>query len=186
VLTTIQELGGSLTLDTVPGQGTRFAMELPLTLAITDAIIGVVGDQTFAVPQAAVREVIEIDPAAVRSMEKHELVTYRGRALPIVRLASLFGLTARPRQHLHALVAGQGLSAVGLVFDRIVGQREVVVRAMSDPLVRVPGVSGATDLGDGRVVLILDLPSLLARASRPRPAGENRRGAALAPKGTPA
>lgn len=187
VLTTVRELGGSLTLDTVRGQGTRFAMELPLTLAITDAIIGVAGDQTFAIPQAAVREVIEIDPVTVRRMEGHELVPYRGGALPMVRLSDLFALTPRPRQHLHALVAGHGRSAVGLVFDRIVGQREVVIRAMADPLVKVSGVSGATDLGDGRVVLILDLPSLVARSSaRTSLAVGERRDGTLQPKGSPA
>jgi two-component system, chemotaxis family, sensor kinase CheA len=186
VMTTVRELGGSLTLDTVPGQGSRFAIELPLTLAITDAIIGVVGDQTFAVPQSAVREVIEIDPGAVRIMERHELVPYRGGVLPLLRLTSLFGLKGRPRPLLHALVAGQGTSAVGLVVDRIVGQREIVVRALSDPLVKVPGVSGATDLGDGRVVLILDLPALVARTpARARSFDATARDAVLPSEGRP-
>jgi two-component system, chemotaxis family, sensor kinase CheA len=186
VLTTVRELGGSMTLDTVPGQGSRFAIELPLTLAITDAIIAVVGDQTFAVPQSAVREVIEVDPTSVRIMERHELVPYRGGVLPLVRLAKAFGLTPRPRQRLHALVAGQGLGAVGLVFDRIVGQREIVVRAMTDPLIKVRGVSGATDLGDGRVVLILDLASLVARTSGQTAAALRERRQVSPPEGKPA
>lgn len=162
VKNTVHELGGTLTLDTVAGHGTRFAIELPLTLAITDAIIGTVGERTFAVPQSAVREVIEVDPEAVRALENNEIVAHRGGVLPLIRLADVFGLASRPRRSLHVLVSGAGRGAFGVVFDRVVGQREIVVRAVSDPLIRVPGVSGATDLGDGRVVLILDLPALAA------------------------
>jgi two-component system chemotaxis sensor kinase CheA len=164
VKNTVQELGGRLTLDTVAGHGTRFAIELPLTLAITDAIIGLVGDRPFAVPQSAVREVIEVDAEAVRSVENNEIVAHRGGVLPLVRLAAAFGIASRPRRRLHVLVAGAGREAVGVVFDRVVGQREIVVRAVTDPLIRVAGVSGATDLGDGRVVLILDLPALAGGA----------------------
>jgi two-component system chemotaxis sensor kinase CheA len=166
VKNTVQELGGTLTLDTVAGHGTRFAIELPLTLAITDAIIGVVGHRSFAVPQSAVREVIEVDGGTVRAVENNEIVAHRGGVLPLVRLATVFGLASRPNRRLHVLVAGTGRDAVGVVFDRVIGQREIVVRAISDPLIRVPGVSGATDLGDGRVVLILDLPTLAGGALR--------------------
>jgi two-component system chemotaxis sensor kinase CheA len=166
VRNTVHELGGTLTLDTVPGNGTRFAIELPLTLAITDAIIGTVGARTFAVPQSAVREVIEVDPQAVRTLENNEIVPHRGGVLPLVRLADAFALESHPRRSLHVLVSGGSRGAVGVVFDRVVGQREIVVRAISDPLIRVPGVSGATDLGDGKVVLILDLPALAAGAGR--------------------
>jgi two-component system chemotaxis sensor kinase CheA len=176
VRTTVRELGGSMTMDSVPGQGTRFAIELPLTLAISDAIIAVVGDQTFAVPQAAVREVIEVDPGAVRMLENNEIVPHRGGVLPLLRLAAVFTLEARPRHPLHVLVIGAGHAATGIVVDRVVGQREIVVRAISDPMVRVTGISGATDLGDGRVVLILDLASLLA-SSRRGELGGQRHGA---------
>ena len=176
VKTTVQELGGTLTLDTVPGLGTRFAIELPVTLAITDAIIGLVGAHTFAVPQSGVREVIEVDPAQVQVLENNEIVPYRGAVLPLVRLSALFGLDAQQRRHLHVLVTGHGQGAVGVVFDRIVGQREIVVRTITDPLIKVAGVSGATDLGDGRVVLILDLATITEHAGR----GDTRVGGILA------
>jgi len=169
VRTTVRELGGSMIVDSVPGQGTRFAIQLPLTLAITDAIIAVVGDQTFAVPQSAVREVIEVDPDAVRRFENNEIVRHRDGVLPLLRLADAFGLDARPRNSLHVLVAGVGHAAAGIIVDRVRGQREIVVRAISDPIVKVAGISGATDLGDGRVVLILDLPSLLGVGRRGDP-----------------
>jgi two-component system chemotaxis sensor kinase CheA len=164
VKSTIQQLNGTLSLETAPGRGTRFIIELPLTLSITDAMIATVGDRTFAVPQGSVREVIELDPAALRTIEGHEIAPYRGGALPIVRVARVFGIVERPRRALHAFVVGTGLDAVGLAVDRISGQREIVVRTMTDAMTKVEGVSGATDLGDGRVVLILSLAALARQA----------------------
>ena len=162
--TTVEELNGSITLQTTPGEGTRFVIELPLTLSITDALIAEVGDRVFAVPQAGVREVIEIEPTAVRQIEGHEIAPFRGGSLPILRLGRLFGVVERPRRSLHVFVVGSGVEAIGVAVDRIAGQREIVVRGMADTLIKVDGVTGATDLGDGRVVLILDLAALGRRA----------------------
>jgi two-component system chemotaxis sensor kinase CheA len=87
----------------------------------------------------------------------------------------VLGLPDANRERLHCFVIGAGLAAVGIVVDRIIGQREIVVRAVSDPLVRVDGIAGATDLGDGKAVLILDPPALLAKAG-------SGRGSRLAPR----
>jgi two-component system chemotaxis sensor kinase CheA len=163
VMSTMAELNGRVTLSTTPGEGTRFVIELPLTLAITDALVAHVGDRTFAVPQGSVREVIELDPAALRRVERHELAPFRGGSLPILRLSDVFGVAPRPGRALHAFVVGSGIDAVGVAVDRISGQREIVVRSMDDSLIKVDGVTGATDLGDGRAVLILDLPGLVRR-----------------------
>lgn len=163
----VQEVGGTLTLDTEHGRGTRFTLQLPLTLAITDAIIASVGDRTFAVPQNTVSEVLEVDPATVRELENNEIVPYRQGTLPLVRLSRIFGLRESARPRLHVFVAGRGAAAVGIAVDRILGQKEIVVRTFGDQLVKVNGVSGATELGDGRVVLILDVAALV-RERRPR------------------
>ncbi|HZA36092.1 MAG TPA: chemotaxis protein CheW, partial [Vicinamibacterales bacterium] len=165
VKSTIQQLNGAITLDSQPGRGTRFSIELPLTLSITEAMIATVGDRTFAVPQGAVREVIEIEPRRIRRIENHEIVAYRGGTLPVVRLSRLFGLAEHARPIAHAFVVGSGAEAVAIAVDRIAGQREIVVRPTTDPMLKVDGVAGATDLGDGRVVLILNM-SALARAGR--------------------
>ena len=157
---TVEELGGTLTLATEKERGTRFTIELPLTLAIADALIVSVGGQRFAFPQTVVREVIEVEASAVRVLENNEIISYRGGVLPLVRLARLFGLDETNGHAFHVFVIGSGASAVGLAVDRAIGQREVVVRGLSDPLVKVAGVAGATDLGDGRVVLILDVAAL--------------------------
>ncbi|WP_020480618.1 chemotaxis protein CheA, partial [Kamptonema formosum] len=199
----VLELGGTLTLETQPGTGSRFRIQLPLTLAIADALIVSVAGQTFAVPQSCVGEAIEVQPEAVTVFENSEIISYRGGVLPIVRLARLFGLSepqhrgeAAPRKvgpggrseefparrspslapaecertpppesssataRFYAFVVGSGLNAVGIAVDRILGLREIVVRPLTDPLVSVPGIAGATELGDGRVVLIIDAPAL--------------------------
>src|SRR4051812_47097744 len=169
VKTTVDDLNGHVSLETARGEGTRFILELPLTLAITDALIAHVGDRTFAVPQGNVREVIELDPASLRRIERHEIAPFRGGTLPVLRLSDVFGVTARPGRALHAFVVGTGADAVGIAVDRISGQREIVVRGMDDSLIKVDGVSGATDLGDGRAVLILDLPALVRQLAARRP-----------------
>jgi two-component system, chemotaxis family, sensor kinase CheA len=164
----VEELSGAMSLETETGAGTRFILDLPVTLAITDALIAKAGGDTFAVPQASVREVIEVATTALLQVERNEVAAYRGGALPVVRLSRLFGMPDGARDRLHLFVIGSGAAALGIAVDRIVGQREVVVRAIADPLVRVNGISGATDLGDGHVVLILD-PAALVRTVRERP-----------------
>jgi two-component system chemotaxis sensor kinase CheA len=157
---TVEDLGGTLDLETQQGAGTTFRITLPLTLAITDAIIAHVGDQTFAVPQSAVREVLEVDATVLRVLERNELMVHRGGTLPVLRLARLLSLPATTRPRFHAIVVGVGPAAVALLVDRISGQREIVVKTITDPLIRVDGVSGATELGDGKLVLILDVAAL--------------------------
>ena len=133
-----------------PGQGTRFTIQLPLTLAIADALIGRVGDESFAVPQSAVREVIEVAAGDVRRIEGNEIIPYRDGRCRIVRLARLFGIAGETSAAVSRLRdSARARRAIGLAVDRIVGQREIVVRTIADPLVRVDGISGATDLGDG-------------------------------------
>jgi two-component system chemotaxis sensor kinase CheA len=162
---TVEELGGSLALNTQVGQGTRFTIQLPLTLAIMDALIVLVGGQTFAVPLPPVREIIEVDPTSVTVMDKDEMLSYRDGVLPLVRLADLFGLEEQFERAFYALVVGSEPKWTGLAVDHLLGQREIVVRAITDPLVQVPGIAAATELGDGRPILILDVAAL-ARVKR--------------------
>ena len=178
VRTTVQELGGSMRVATTAGEGTRFTFELPLTLAIADALIARVGEHTFAVPQAAVREVVELDTEGIHVLEHGEIIQYRGAPLPIVRLSAVLGIEVEARGRLHAFIVGSGGGAAALVVDRIVGQREIVVRSTSDPLIRVDGIAGATDLGDGRAVLILDAAALARHARRARGGLDRIRGTA--------
>ena len=163
-----EELGGRMSLATKVREGTTFTIELPLTLAIAEALIVSVNEQRFAVPQSAVREVLEVESASTRVLENNEIISYRGKVLPLLRLARVFEINHERGDKFHVLVIGEDTNAVGLVVDRILGQREIVVRALKDPLAQSKGIAGATELGDQRVVLILDVTALrqLAVTSR--------------------
>jgi two-component system chemotaxis sensor kinase CheA len=162
----VEELGGTLDMTSRQGRGTRFTVRLPLTLAIADALIVAVGPQTYAAPQTAVREVVLVEPGAVTTLENNELLRHHTGVIPLLRLCDLFG-TPRLAGACIALIVGEGRHAVAVAVDRVLGLREVVVRRLSDPLVQVPGLAGATELGDGRAVLILDAVGL-ARYARTR------------------
>ena len=163
VKNTVEALSGTLSLSTEKGKGTHFRIELPLTLAIADALIVAVSGETYAVPQTTVREVIEVDPSAVRALERNEVIAYHDAALPLLRLSKVFNLPKTEHSQngpFHVFVTGTGANALGIAVDRILGHREIVVRGIGDQLAQVPGIAGATDLGDERVVLILDVPAL--------------------------
>jgi two-component system, chemotaxis family, sensor kinase CheA len=93
-------------------------------------------------------------------LENNEIVSYRGKVLPLLRLARVFEMNYERADRFHVLVSGDEENAVGLAVDRILGQQEIVVRAIKDPLAQSKGIAGATELGDQRVVLILDIGAL--------------------------
>lgn len=159
----LEELGGRISLTTKLGEGATFTIELPLTLAIAEALIVSVNGQRFAVPQSAVREVLEVESASTRVLENNEIMSHRGRVLPLLRLSRFFEMNSPGGDSFHVLVIGEEANAVGLAVDRIIGQREIVVRAIKDPLAQTKGIAGATELGDQRVVLILDVGALRRR-----------------------
>ncbi|GAB4263957.1 MAG: hypothetical protein Kow0080_02720 [Candidatus Promineifilaceae bacterium] len=161
---TVNKLGGSIQLAFRPGRGTSFTIELPLTLAIADALIVMVGGQRFAIPQVTVRKVLEVAETAVTRFENIEIIRDRDEIIPLIRLSQLFSLPKPDtgQKRILALIVGKDAHSAGLVVDRVLGIREIVVRAITDPLIRMPGISGATELGDGRVILILDGAELVA------------------------
>jgi len=161
VKATIEGLGGTLAMNTQRGEGTRFKIRLPLTLAIMQALIVYIDDQPFAVPRSAIQEVLRVERCAVRMQDGNEVISYGNGVLPIVFLHRLFKMAGESRDSFHVFVTRSDFGEVGLAVDRIKGQREIVVRRVEDLLARVPGISGATDLGDGRPVLILDVAAIV-------------------------
>lgn len=161
----VTELGGSIKLESKKNTGTRFTIQLPLTLAIIDALIVMAGGQIFAVPQVSVSEVLEVLPSDITELENNELVPYRDGVLPLARLSNIFGIGEVKSRSCYALVAGEGSAMAGIVVDRLLGQREIVVRAITEKLIQIPGIAGATELGDGKAVLILDV-NVLAKIDR--------------------
>ena len=163
----VRELGGALALETAEPQGTRFVIRLPLTLAIAETLIVSAAGQTCAVPQSTVSEVMQVADSEIRKVNGIEVIPFRSGVLPILRLASIFQLPHSSSGQNCVLVLRSDRGSSGLLVDRIHGQKEVVVRAIRDPLVQVPGITGATELGDGRPVLILDAAALTEGPVRP-------------------
>jgi two-component system chemotaxis sensor kinase CheA len=169
----VATLGGRLALETTPGRGTTFTLRIPLSISIVDSFAFACGEQAFVVPVSMVDEIIELDweraftpptPAGGRAQVK--VVQRRGAAVPVVSLASLFSLPASKVGLGKALVVRQAGERFAFAVDRMLGQQEIVVRPLEDPLVKVTGVSGSTDLGDGKPTLVLDLLGLVGLEAR--------------------
>jgi two-component system chemotaxis sensor kinase CheA len=165
VLSTIRGLGGELTVQSEAGAGTRFVIELPLTLMIADALLVDVGGQVMAVPQILLREILPLADHRVTVLENNQVISYREGVLPLVDLHETFALPPASAVH-HVLVVGTDGNLQGLIVDRVIGLREIVVQPVSDPFVAVTGVSGATEMPDGKVSLILDVPAIVRRHRR--------------------
>jgi two-component system chemotaxis sensor kinase CheA len=170
VRSAVRALSGELSVESTAGRGTCFTIELPLSLMILDALLVDVGGQRMAVPQPALREVMQVDASDIVTFENNEVVRYRDGVLPIVHLARLFDFPAAHDARCYLLVVGSEAAPMGLRVDRLIGLREIVVHPVADPLVAMPGVAGATDLGNGQVSLILDTVALLRMAEEQRAA----------------
>lgn len=166
----VEDLGGVLSLESEQSKGTVFKLQVPLSISVVDAFSFVCAGQRFVAPVATVDEIVEVDRAAVLESPNPagglpvKLVRHRGRVVPLVSLAGLFALDAAAAETT-ALVVKRGDDSVAFAIERMLGQQEIVVRPLTDALVKSPGVTGATDLGDGNPTLVLDLCSLGSRAS---------------------
>jgi len=167
--TIVDELGGELEVHSQLGQGTTFTLRVPLTISIVDAFSFECGEQRFVVPVTMVDEIIEVDPDGLVQVPANDdgsptvdIISRRGMAVPMIQLAEVFRLKTEKNSGRKAIVVRRAGAPVAFAVDRMLGQQEVVIRPINDVLVRAPGVSGATDLGDGRPTLVLDLVALSA------------------------
>jgi two-component system, chemotaxis family, sensor kinase CheA len=169
VKTNIAKLGGVVDITSEVGIGTKMTITLPITLAIISVLGVEVGGRSFAVPLASVEEAILFDESQVRSFDGREALTQRGVTLPICRLGRLFGIEAPPDVDDHGykkakpcvVIASVGNRRLGFVVDRLFGQQDIVIKALGKSLKSVRGFSGATELGDQRVGLVLDIAALM-------------------------
>jgi len=164
--------GGIVDLDSTIGRGTTLTMTLPTTLAIIQALIVGAGDQSYAIPLTSVLETLVIEPEEIQRSDGRELLNLRGDALPLRRLAKEFQMEARPEDAARefVVVLGLGGSRLGLVVDRLLGQQDAVIKPIQGPVTAVPGIAGATDLGDQHAVLVLDVTSFVEDVHRRREA----------------
>lgn len=158
VRTNIKNLKGSININSEVGKGTKFTLSLPLTLAIIDALMVNVDNETFAIPLDAVSETTKIEYSRLTDVKGRKAVTLRGEVLGVVSLAEFLGLSCHmdEQEILNVVVIQDNDRRLGLVVDRLLERQEVVIKPLGIYLGDIKGVSGATIMGDGSVVLILD------------------------------
>jgi two-component system chemotaxis sensor kinase CheA len=165
VKTVLEKLKGSVSIRTTPGKGTTFYLKVPLTLAIIKALLFRVGDRLYAVPLASVVEITRTTRSVLHRVDNHDVMQLRNEVLMLLHLHHLANEPVAAEK-MFVVVISTGEKKFGLVVDHLVGEEELVIKAMDDHLVATDMVSGASILGDGRVVLILNLSSVVAKLGK--------------------
>ncbi|NMZ48400.1 chemotaxis protein CheA [Pseudomonas poae] len=165
VKTKISQLNGSINIYSTKGQGSKIVIKVPLTLAIMPTLMVMLGNQAFAFPLVNVNEIFHLDLSRTNVVDGQEVVIVRDKALPLFYLKRWLVASAKhEEQHEgHVVILSVGTQRIGFVVDQLVGQEEVVIKPLGKMLQGTPGMSGATITGDGRIALILDVPSMLKR-----------------------
>jgi two-component system chemotaxis sensor kinase CheA len=166
VKTKITQLNGTLSIDSEKGKGSRISIKVPLTLAIMPTLMVMLENQSFAFPLVSVVEIFHLNITKTNVVDGQECVVVRDRVYPLFHIKRWLvkrgtGL-AKPASA-HVVIVSVGTKRVGFVVDQLVGQEEVVIKPLGKMLHGTPGMAGATITGDGRIALILDIPSLLQR-----------------------
>jgi len=179
VKTTVESFGGFLTIESNPHEGSRFILKLPLSMAIIQALLVGVANETYAIPLVNITEIVTIKPDIIKMVEHHEVIPYHDEVLPLIRLRERFGFVAEnsaanespmgtetgkvvpdKKRHLPVIVVEMGRKKAGLVVDRFPEKQEVVIKTLTEPLKNMRGVAGATILANGKVALIVDVNAL--------------------------
>lgn len=165
VKTKISQLNGSINIYSTKGQGSKIVIKVPLTLAIMPTLMVMLGNQAFAFPLVNVNEIFHLDLSRTNVVDGQEVVIVRDKALPLFYLKRWLVASAAHEEQRegHVVILSVGTQRIGFVVDQLVGQEEVVIKPLGKMLQGTPGMSGATITGDGRIALILDVPSMLKR-----------------------
>ena len=163
VKTKIAQLNGSLSIESALGRGSKIVIKVPLTLAIMPTLMVMLGNQAFAFPLVNVNEIFHLDLSRTNVVDGQEVVIVRDKALPLFYLKRWLVASAAHEEQRegHVVILSIGTQRIGFVVDQLVGQEEVVIKPLGKMLQGTPGMSGATITGDGRIALILDVPSML-------------------------
>lgn len=171
VRTNVMRLGGSIHLESEIGRGTTFTMQMPLSAAVQEVLLVRAAGQTLAIPGRYVAEIVEAERSELQSVKRRKAIMLRGNFLPVMQLDELLGFQSQAvTGSLNIVVLSDGQRTLGVAVDAFVGRQELFTKDIHPRLAALPGVGGASILGDGRVVLILDGAALykLAESSGPR------------------
>jgi two-component system, chemotaxis family, sensor kinase CheA len=174
VQSVLHRLKGSISVETRPGKGTTFRLKLPLTLAIIKALLFWVEQRLYAIPLNAVMEIARTFESEVHQVDNYEVLQLRQQVLPLLRLGRPAPLDSDRKAKLFVLVISVGERKYGLIVDALEGEEELVIKALDDHTFSTDLVAGASILGDGRVVLILNLPAVVEHIARSRPSETGR------------
>jgi two-component system chemotaxis sensor kinase CheA len=171
VLTNIKQLSGSVTVESEVGRGTTFRVTLPLTLAIVEAMMVTLGDDVYAIPLAGIIESLYLSDVNISSVKGKPVLQWREQVLPIIHLRDFFArdrLTAGSMdENKQAVVTvAWGKLKAGLIVDSLLGKQEIVIKSLGTYIGNMPGLSGCTILGDGRIALIVDVPGLISQTMK--------------------
>ncbi len=161
----MERLKGSVSIQSKRGEGTSFYLKMPLTLAIIKALMFRVGERLYAVPLGAVLEITRARESEIHRVDQHEVIQLRDQVLPLVRLNKMAKASPAGQRHFIVVISLSDRK-FGLVVERLVGEEELVIKALDDHLVATELVSGASILGDGAVVLILNLSAVVPRFAK--------------------
>ncbi|GAA4700901.1 chemotaxis protein CheW [Brevibacillus fulvus] len=164
VKTKIESLGGSVTVDSVRGQGTTFSIQLPLTLSIISAMLVQIQDEKYAVPLSSIIETAVFRKEQIMMAHRQKVIDFRGRVVPLVSMQEIFQIPSNGTtkdDEVAVVIVRKGDKMAGLVVDSFIGQQEIVLKSLGKYLVNVFAISGATILGDGQVALIIDCNALI-------------------------
>jgi two-component system chemotaxis sensor kinase CheA len=164
----IAAVSGMVDIETRKGEGSRFIITLPITLAIIKALIISSAGKTYALPITSVMESLLMTDADIRTIERKEVIQLRENTLPLLRLDSFFSTartTDRP-QEFYVVVVGVAEKRLGLVVDDLLGQQDIVIKSLGEAFKRFRGISGAADLGDQRTILVLDVGGMINETMR--------------------
>ncbi|MCF7971546.1 MAG: chemotaxis protein CheA [Methylococcaceae bacterium] len=167
VKTRIAQMNGTVEIDSVEGLGSTIIIKVPLTLAIMPTLMVKLGGQSFALPLASVLEILDLDLSKTKVVDGQMVIMVRNRALPLFYLSdwlvSDMNYVANKNGHGHVVVVNSGGRQIGFVVDQLIGQEEVVIKALGAKLHGLDGLSGATITGDGQIALILDVPGMMRK-----------------------
>ncbi|MBP5331592.1 MAG: chemotaxis protein CheA, partial [Lachnospiraceae bacterium] len=163
VKTKIEALGGNVECKTVLGEGSTFTIRLPLTLAIIQALMVVIGNEKYAIPLGSIQTIEDIEVSEIKYVEGKEVIHLRGSVIPLVRLDKILDVpdSKKDAENLTVVIVTKGEKLAGLIVDDLIGQLEIVIKSIGKYINNCKMISGATILGDGEIALILDANTLI-------------------------